>query len=104
MSVSYLSELEREITTPSVEMLSRLAKGYEMTLQELLGPVEIDDEPIQVSYPPSLVAFVKGRNLNEQWLETLSRIEYRGKRPETVEDWNAIYSVLKLTMARNERE
>lgn len=104
MSVSYLSELERESTTPSIEMLTRLAKGYEMTLRELLDPVAIDTEPAQVSYPPSLVAFVKGRNLSEQWLETLSRIEYRGKRPETVDDWNAIYSVLRLTMARNERE
>jgi transcriptional regulator with XRE-family HTH domain len=104
MSVSYLSELEHEPTAPSVEILSRLAKGYEMTLRELLEPVAIDTEPVQVSYPPSLVAFVRGRNLSEQWLETLSRIEYRGKRPETVEDWNAIYSVLRLTMARNERE
>lgn len=99
MSVSYLSELERLAATPSVEALTRIANGYDLSLQELLAPVDFGDDSQQNSYPASLKEFVTRRGLDPAWLETLSRIEYRGKRPESADEWEVIYSVLKLTIA-----
>lgn len=98
MSVSYLSELERLPTTPSVEALTRIASGYDLPLQELLAPIAFGQAEVRTAYPSGLEAFVTERGLEPAWLETLSRIEFRGKRPESAMEWEAIYGVLKLTI------
>lgn len=95
MSVSYLSELERLEMRPSVDVLTRVANGYDISLQELLAPVDFNDGTTASAYPLSLVEFVRDRKLDSAWLDALARIEYRGQRPETPEDWETLYVVLR---------
>ena len=98
LSISYLSELERTDTMPSIEILIRLARAYDMTTSDLLAPVDFYEESTDAQYPESLRRFAELASLGPEWLATLSRIEYRGRRPETLDEWQAIYSVLKLSI------
>ncbi len=98
LSISYLSELERLDTVPSVETLARVAAGYEMSLYDLLAPV---DSPVDFSggttdaqYPAALRSLIEKEQIDEEWAKTLSRIEFRGRRPSTEAEWMAIYSTL----------
>jgi XRE family transcriptional regulator, regulator of sulfur utilization len=105
LSISYLSELERTDGVPSVETLARISAGYGMSLYDLLAPV---DAPVNFSgrgsgaqYPKTLQALKEKGKLDEEWLETLSRIEYRGRRPRTEEEWLAIHAMLRAFIGRN---
>lgn len=98
LSISYLSELERTDTVPSVETLGRVAAGYDLSLYDLLAPV---DSPVDFSgggthaqYPEALRTLLQEERIDEEWAKTLSRIEFRGRRPSTEAEWVAIYSTL----------
>jgi transcriptional regulator with XRE-family HTH domain len=98
LSISYLSELERLDTVPSVGTLGRVAAGYGLSLYDLLAPV---DSPVDFSggasdaqYPASLRALIEKGEIDEEWAQTLARIEFRGRRPESEVEWRAIYSTL----------
>ncbi len=98
LSISYLSELERTETVPSVETLGRVAAGYDLSLYDLLAPV---DSPVDFSgggtdaqYPATLRALIEKEQIDEEWANTLSRIEFRGRRPDSEAEWMAIYSTL----------
>jgi transcriptional regulator with XRE-family HTH domain len=95
LSVSYLSELERTDDVPSVETLLRLCKAYGLTLNNFLTPVDFFDE---ARYPRELRDLTEEQRIPDQWAETLSRIEFRGRRPKSQDEWLAIYSVLKAFM------
>lgn len=94
MAISYLSALERVGRTPSVETLARIAAGYGMTLQELLAPVAVAGRPDAPRYSPSFDAFAAKRGLDPTEKEELWRVQYRGTRPETEEDWELLYATL----------
>ncbi len=103
LSVSYLSELERTEAYPSVETLARVARGYELTLQQLLAPVDFPDSSgnnsgVVGGYPEGLRALLASSQIDEEWAATLSRIEFRGLRPETLAEWIAIHGVLKALL------
>jgi transcriptional regulator with XRE-family HTH domain len=98
LSISYLSELERLDTVPSVETLGRVAAGYDLSLYDLLAPV---DSPVDFSggatraqYPAALRELIENGEIDEEWAKTLARIEFRGRRPESEAEWRAIYSTL----------
>lgn len=98
LSISYLSELERLDTVPSVETLARVAAGYDLSLYDLLAPV---DSPLLFSggttdaqYPAALRALIERGQIDEEWARTLARIEFRGRRPDSEAKWLAIYSTL----------
>lgn len=108
LSVPYLSEIERSITTPSLKSLEKLADVFGLSLGELLSGVEQKQESLQEKFKKlphkSAVAFmsfmtnlskVEGEVLNENWMNTLLKIEYKGKYPEDVEEWMDIYRFLK---------
>ncbi len=103
LSVSYLSELERTDAYPSVETLARVARGYDLTLQQLLAPVDFPDNTgdntgEMGSYPEVLQALSAAGQIDAEWAATLSRIEFRGRRPETPAEWIAIHGVLKALL------
>ena len=96
MSISYLSELERRGGTPSMEVLTRIAAGYGMTVRDLLAPVELDETPVEPLYSPEFKSFARRRGLDETEMEELWRVVYRGNRPETEDDWDLLYSALNV--------
>lgn len=100
LSISYLSELERTDAFPSVETLARMARAYDLSLQQLVEPVDFSGDASSaadraVPYPESLLTLRQQGRIDDDWLATLARIEFRGKRPGAEEEWLAVYAVLK---------
>jgi XRE family transcriptional regulator, regulator of sulfur utilization len=84
ISIPYLSDLERGRTNPSLETLQTLANAYGITTSALpKGLAELIADP------------ALGKDLTADWIASLSRIELRGKRPQSKEDWYDIYRNLK---------
>jgi transcriptional regulator with XRE-family HTH domain len=106
LSISYLSELERTDALPSLETLARLARAYDISPQDLLAPVELPAGDMTLGratgtgdtlaqYPPGLRALIEREIVTPEWAGTLARIEFRGQRPRTEDEWQAIYGLLK---------
>lgn len=102
VSKTYLSQLERDDRKkPSADVLMRIADALSVTLAELLERPVVrprDDAPIEV--PPSLEQFRERMakldvELSEQDLRELAQVRFRGKRPETIDDWNRLYLLLQ---------
>ena len=104
MSFSYLSSLERVGGSPSLETLAHIAAGYGLSVQALLGPVDLTSELSSDRYPQSLLDFVKVEQLGPEWLDTLASIQLRGERPNTFDEWSAIHRVLQLVANRKGEE
>jgi len=114
LSISYLSELERTDALPSLEMLARLARAYDLSPQDLLAPVDLPaGDPALgeaggaaggaagggdalAQYPPGLRALIARGTVTPEWAGTLARIEFRGQRPRSEDEWQAIYGLLKV--------
>lgn len=99
VSVSYLSDLERgKGNNPSVDTLQKLAECYDMTLGELMKDVG-DGEPSVGDFPPALQKLVEEvEEITKDDARDLSRIEFRGKRPSTQDEWKSLYYDLKRMM------
>ena len=48
--------------------------------------------------PPSLVAFAQKAELPTDDVLMLARLKYRGQQPTTVEKWELLYNVIKMTV------
>lgn len=99
ISVPYLSDLERGRTNPSLETLQTLAAAYEISVHDLLQGVEFYGDSGAGGLPRGLAELkddpVLGTEITDDWVRTLSRIELRGKRPESKRDWYEIFLHLK---------
>jgi len=99
LSVSYLSDIERGRTNPSLSTLESLAIALEMTVIDLLTGVDFAGEITEASLPPGLPELLEDEDYRDQitpeWIAMLSKIQLRGKRPQTKEDWLILYLQLK---------
>jgi transcriptional regulator with XRE-family HTH domain len=104
LSRGYIYMLESgEMRNPSVEKLFQIAKALDCTIADLIGHSKVAakfDVPIEI--PESLQEFAKrkkreGDPLEDDELLSLASTQYRGKRPQTVEDWAWIYEFLRRT-------
>lgn len=99
ISKGYLHNIESgETVNPSAEVLFRIANELHTTIADLLG--EEEQQPLQtdVVIPSVLEQFAKKAGLTEADKQMLARIEYRGKKPETLEDWQFIFESIKRTV------
>jgi XRE family transcriptional regulator, regulator of sulfur utilization len=99
LSVSYLSDIERGRTVPTLATLETLANALAVTVIDFLSGVDFAGQVTDASLPPGLVALMHdptyGEQLTPEWIETLSKIQMRGKRPETKDDWLMLFLQLK---------
>jgi transcriptional regulator with XRE-family HTH domain len=84
---------------PSGDKLQKLASALGVTIADLIGsPAGIPEEVLGEA-PESLRAFAKRRGkrlgLRREDVEMLKHVHYRGKRPETVEDWELVFLFLR---------
>jgi transcriptional regulator with XRE-family HTH domain len=104
LSVSYLSDLERGKTTPSLGTLETLAVALDMTVIDLLTGVDFAGEQTEASLPLGLSELVAdteyGNEITQEWREILSKIELRGKRPQSKREWLELYLHLKRILER----
>ncbi len=90
ISRSYLAQIESGESIPTQAKIIQLANAFGALPSELLG-----ETPENINIPQSLKNFAQAANLGSADIQMLARIEYRGNRPNTEEEWKAIYSVIK---------
>ncbi|HEX9830504.1 MAG TPA: helix-turn-helix transcriptional regulator [Thermodesulfobacteriota bacterium] len=99
LSVSYLSDIERGRTNPSLQSLETLAKHLDISVTDLLAGVESAGLPSDNALPPGLADLLQDRNLgpeiDDDWVQLLQKINLRGKRPQTKLEWLELYLSLK---------
>ena len=98
ISRNYLSQIERGVATNlSWDVRSRIATKLGIVLEKEVETLK--EETLKAHLPPkvyeSLKKFVEEENLPPRDIAMLARIEYRGDRPETPEQWRMLYSVIK---------
>jgi len=99
LSLTYLSDVERGRTTPSLKTLARVAEGLAITTTDLMNGVDWLGEVTPDALPPGLRDLKDdpywGGQLDEEWIRTLLRVDYRGKRPQSKQDWLEVYLPLR---------
>lgn len=93
ISRSYLHQIEQGDSTPTLDKVQQLATTLGVSASELLGEREASES--KSNYPESLQAFAEQANLQPADIDMLAKIQYRGKRPNSIQEWRAIYSVIK---------
>lgn len=105
---SHLYKLEAGgLESPTLTTLTGIAGALGITLDELLknprrsGPRA---EPAERPIPPSLTKFIREwesehkATLPKDVVHSLATLQFRGKRPRTLEDWRMIYAVVDRTL------
>lgn len=107
LSVSFLSDIERGRTKPSLDTLEKLARCYETSVQKILAEVDFDtsasdsDIPTDIQYPPGFKEFLEETNVDGDLQELLLQVEQRArKQPTTAEEWKEYYYSLKRILGR----
>ena len=99
ISKAYLSQLEHGAsTTPSHDVLRRLATALGASIADLTGTSETWQPSEADKLPASLRAFARGAAIPEADVEMLAGIHYRGKQPGEPDDWAHIYETIKRTV------
>jgi XRE family transcriptional regulator, regulator of sulfur utilization len=102
LSVSFLSDVERGRTNPSLDTLDTLAKFYEVNLSELID----NEEKIPLAendlLPVGLREFIsEDPSIERDIIEVMVLMEHRAKKkPVTKEEWRNYYHSLKWMMGR----
>lgn len=99
LSVSYLSDVERGNTNPSLNTIEVIAQALEISVQQLITGVELAEELDVNTLPEGLREFIEDERyvhqLNDDWISLLNQIQMRGRRPKTKDDWLEVYLHLK---------
>jgi transcriptional regulator with XRE-family HTH domain len=103
LSISYLSDIERGRTSPSIQTLQSLSDHFGLSVADLLAGVDFAGEKTRLSFPPSLLEFIQddelletvGGELDEDWVQLLAKIDLRGQRPTSKSEWLELYLSLK---------
>ena len=100
ISRAYLWKLEKKPdANPSIDLVEKLAEALTVALAELLDEPIADGGP---SIPQALQELEKRRGLKKAEVEDLARIRFRGRKPETVEDWELLYLQLNKMLGDDE--
>ena len=100
VSQPYLRQIELGIKrNPSAEVLRRLAQALGVTVADIMGtPTSVPATALEEA-PESLKEFARTRGrrlaLRQEDVEMLRGIHYRGRAPESPEDWELIFLFLK---------
>ena len=102
ISVSFLSDMERGKTKPSLETLQKLATFYQVNLSDLLDEDQENKLEQKDLYPPGLRELMQeDANLDPEVIEVMLTMERRARRkPETKDQWREYYYSLKFMMGR----
>ncbi|ASN83438.1 helix-turn-helix domain-containing protein [Deinococcus ficus] len=103
VSVPYLSDLERGRANPSLDTLQTLAGAYELSVNDLLMGVDFYGNASAQSLPLGLKELlddpILGAQITPEWVESLARIELRGRRPRDKQDWYEIFLHLRRILS-----
>jgi transcriptional regulator with XRE-family HTH domain len=104
LSVSYLSDIERGRTTPSLGTIETLSAALGMTVIDLLTGVDFAGELTEASLPPGLDELLEdteyGHEITPEWIAMLSKIQLQGRRPQSKREWLELYLHLKRILEK----
>jgi transcriptional regulator with XRE-family HTH domain len=100
VSKGYLSQLENNVygVRPSADALYKIAFALGTTVSELLEKQVGKDDDELTEIPDELRAFALAEQLTDEEIKMLARIEYRGRRPQTADDWKFLYESIKRSV------
>lgn len=108
VSKAYLWQLENSVSKqPSAEILFKVATALGTTIADLLGkPVrvqsedfpELQDDEIPDGLRELIDAWGEELDIREEDVKMLMNIQYRGKRPETVEEWQHVLQAIRMVV------
>jgi transcriptional regulator with XRE-family HTH domain len=92
ISRTYLSQIEQgQARNLSLRLAEKLSERLGITPPASVQAAKQDKEEM----PASLKVFADEDDVPEQDVQMLARIQYRGKRPQTPQQWRILYSVIK---------
>ena len=96
----YIWEIENENSDkdvrPSADTVFKIAEALGTSAADLLGKkIQQTSTP---DIPDTLRQFAEAQDLTEADVEMLARIEFRGEKPETKDDWQYIYESIRRTI------
>lgn len=99
LSVSFLSDLERGQTRPSLDTLEKLSNFYGVNTNELIET--INNEKKSRSLPPGLEELLDNTEIEDDILDLMLTAEQRSKvHPKSKEDWLKYYFSFKILLGR----
>ena|SRR5438132_10034574 len=106
VSKGYLSQLESSSDgpRPSADVLYRIAFALGTSVGELLEKKIVPTNDELTDIPEALRQFALAEQLSEEEVRMLAQIQYRGKRPNKVEDWKFLYESIKRSVPQDKSE
>ncbi len=99
ISVSYLSDIERGRTLPTINILASIATALGISVIDLLSGVAFVGDLTHASLPQGLAELMREPNyvnqITEDWVKLLSSISLGGHRPKSKDDFVLLFLVLK---------
>lgn len=99
LSVSFLSDVERGRTTPSLRTIETLASAFQISVTDLLSVVAFGGESNESNLPAGLDELINDPEfkdeIDEEWIQLLRKIQLRGIRPQTKREWMELYIYMK---------
>jgi transcriptional regulator with XRE-family HTH domain len=101
LSVSFLSDVERGRTRPSLDSLVKLADCYNSSITTIIDGVDAETLSTETTYPPGFKDFLREIDVEPDLVDLLLRMERRAaERALTKDDWLQYYYSLKAILNR----
>lgn len=94
ISRNYLSQIERgEAVNLSWQVKKKIADSLGIPVDD-----DLNESAMLENLPLGLREFAEEKNLVEADILMLARLEYRGQKPTTAEQWKVLYNVIKTVI------
>ena len=107
LSVPYLSDMERGVVNPSVDTLQKVAKAYNISVKYLINGVKGLGESSNTDYPEGFQSFLNAYEtqyeINDDWKESLLKVNFRGRQPTSPTEWLELYLYLRRILSPKEK-
>lgn len=101
ISVAYLVNIEKDESSPTLEVLQKFANALNTPLSEM---TEEFGKASSLELPSSLQAFIDGYNAqfaelrDADWQRALTNVRLRGKYPDDPDDWLPIFVSMRRAL------
>jgi DNA-binding XRE family transcriptional regulator len=102
ISKQHLWDIERGRARPNELTIKHLARALGVRVSDLMGETALDEVTRPIA--PSLRAFAAKRGLGAAQVEALAGLNYRGRAPQTVAEWELIWRLLRAVLEEENGE
>lgn len=100
ISRGHLHAIESGESSLTEEKLQSVANALGLLVSQLIGEIgDLSELPMDI--PDSLREFADQDNLTSADVMMLSRINYRGKKPQTLNEWRVLFTVIRGTLDKD---